>query len=215
MNETSSRLFEESSERIAGRLMQKAHNQDGLPEIAIGVVFLALAVVCWLPTAVQPRSPAYVAAICGQALLIPILCLRLPWAIKTVRRKFLIEREGYVESRPANRKYVAIVIAIAIAFGIAGVFAAFRGSFPPASWVLGATGIGGGVLAAIAGKLPRFITGGAVMAVTGLVLAFSAVSLATGFAILYGLMGALSLLSGCVVFLHFLHFMRLPAEPGE
>ena len=78
--------------------------------------------------------------------------------------------------------------------------------------MLGATGIGGGVLAAIAGKLPRFITGGAVMAVTGLVLAFSAVSLATGFAILYGLMGALSLLSGCVVFLH---FMRLPIEAGD
>jgi MFS family permease len=214
MNDTSSRLLEESPERIAGRLLHKAHNQDGLPEIAIGFAFVALAVLCWLPTAVQPRSPAYIAAICGQALLIPILLLRLQWAIKTVRRKFLIEREGYVESKPANQRHFAIVLVIALAVAVAGVFAAYRGSFPPASWVLGATGIGGGVLAAIAGRLPRFVIGGVVMAVTGLALAFSRASLGTGFAILYGLMGALSLLSGCVVFLL---FMRKPAavEEGE
>jgi hypothetical protein len=212
MTETSSRLFEETPEKIAGRLMQKAHNQDGLPEIAIGVVFLALAVLCWLPTAIQPRSPAYIAAICGQALLIPILVLRLQWAIKTVRRKFLIEREGYVESKPVNRRRPALVAGVALVVAIAGVFAAFRGSFPPASWVLGATGIGGGALAAIAGRLPRFVIGGVVMAVTGLVLAFSTASLATGFAVLYGLIGALSLISGCVVFVL---FMRTPAEAGE
>ena len=212
MTETLSRLFEETPEKIAGRLMQKAHNQDGLPEIAIGVVFLALAVLCWLPTAIQPRSPAYIAAICGQALLIPILVLRLQWAIKTVRRKFLIEREGYVESKPANQRHFAIVLVIALAVAVAGVFAAYRGSFPPASWVLGATGIGGGALAAIAGRLPRFVIGGVVMAVTGLVLALSTASLATGFAVLYGLIGALSLISGCVVFVL---FMRTPAEAGE
>ena len=212
MHEISSRLLEESPEKIAGRLMQKAHNQDGLPEMAIGVVFLVLAGLNWLPTAVKPGSVAHIVALCAQALLIPILVLRLPWAIKTARRKFLIEKAGYVESKPAHKKHLGIVIVIAVVVAVAGVFAAYRGSFPPTSWVLGATGIGGGVLAAIAGRLPRFVIGGVVMAVTGLALAVSGASLATGFAILYGLIGLLALLSGCVVFVL---FMRTPAEGGE
>ena len=212
MHETSSRLLEESPEKIARHLMQKAHNQDGLPEMAIGVVFLALAGLNWLPTAVKPGSVAHFVAICAQALLIPILVLRLPWAIKAVRRKFLIEKAGYVESKPAHRKYLAIFIVIAVVVAVAGVFAAYRGSFPPASWVLGATGIGGGVLLAIAGRMPRFVVGGILMAATGILVAISGVSLGVGFAMIYGLTGLLALLSGCIVLLLFL---REPAEGGE
>jgi len=44
MNDTSSRLLEETPEQIAGRLMQKAHNQDGLPEIATGLILLTFAI---------------------------------------------------------------------------------------------------------------------------------------------------------------------------
>jgi hypothetical protein len=50
------------------------------------------------------------------------------------------------------------------------------------------------------------------MAATGLVLAFVAVSLPLGFAILFGFQGILAVISGSVVFLQ---FMRRPFEPGE
>jgi hypothetical protein len=91
-------------------------------------------------------------------------------------------------------------------------FAAIKGSFPPASLMLARTGIGGGLLAALSGGIPRFVIGGIVMAATGILVAFSRVSLGLGFAILFGLMGALTLVSGCVVFLL---FVRQPAETGE
>ena len=43
MNDASSHLLEEAPSAIACRLIQKAHNQDGLPEIAIGLTLLAVA----------------------------------------------------------------------------------------------------------------------------------------------------------------------------
>ena len=50
------------------------------------------------------------------------------------------------------------------------------------------------------------------MAATGLFLVLIRVSLEVGFMILFGAMGLLSLVSGCVVFLL---FMRKPVEAGE
>jgi hypothetical protein len=134
------------------------------------------------------------------------------WAIKKVRRHFLIEKEGYVEFKPVNRKQSAIVAGIALVIAVLAAIAGYKGAFPPSGWILAGTGIGGGVLAALSGRLPRYVVGGVVMALTGILVAFSRVSLTVGFTILYGFMGLLSLLSGCVVFLL---FMRQPAQARE
>ena len=65
------------------------------------------------------------------------------------------------------------------------------------------TVIAWGLLAIYAGRLPRYVIGGVLMAVAGIGLGFSGVSYEMGSLILYGSMGILSLISGCVVLLLF------------
>ncbi len=212
MNEISRHMTDEDPNVIANRLMQKAHNRDGLPEIAIGLCFLTVAFTMWMQVVFHTGSMGYTAGFWSFALLVPAMILGSQWAIKRVRRRFLIEKVGYVQLKPVNRKRSGIVIGIAFVVAIVAAFAAFKGSFPPASFVLAGTGIGGGVLAALSGRLPRYVIGGVIMAATGILVAFSKVSLGAGFMILYGFMGVLSLISGCVVLVL---FMRKPAEAGE
>jgi hypothetical protein len=196
----------------ARNLMQRAHNQDGVPEILIGVFFLAVAGLMWLQVAFKPRSIEYLASVVGLILLIGPLGMLLPWLIRRFRRRYLIERVGYVEPKPATRKRVAVVLGIAFLVGAAAVFAAWRGAFPPASWVLAGTGIFGGAIVAVAGRLPRFVVGGVIGAVVGCVAGLDRLTLALGFTLVYGVMGLLSLISGCVVLLL---FMRRHDEAGE
>jgi hypothetical protein len=211
MTDSASRLFNETPDAIAKRLMQKAYNRDGLPEIAVGVFFLIIAGLMGLQVAFQPGSPVYKASVWGFVLCV-ILILGLQWAIKKVRRRFLTGKVGYVELKPANRELLGVTLGIACLVGAAAAFAASRNLFPSASWMLAGTGIFGGAIAAFAGRLPRFIIGGVMVAATGILVALSGVSLEMGLAILFVFAGLLSLLSGCVVFSILL---RQSTEAGE
>ncbi len=214
MTFSSSRLLEENPDRIANQLIQKAHNRDGLPEIAIGLTFLLVALTMWMQIAYQPGSLTYKIAPLILGLLVPALILSSQWAIKKVRTQFLIGKTGYVKSKPVNRKAAGMVVAIAFVIAVAAVIAAYlgRNSSPPTAWFLAGTGIGGGLLLILAGRLPRFVVGGVIMSATGVALAVGGVSLGTGFMILYGIIGLLSLISGCVVLVLFL---RQPTEPAQ
>jgi|GEM_PF-3646634 len=196
----------------ARNLMQKAHNQDGLPEIAIGVCLLATAGLLWAEVVLPPGSFARKVSSLAFAFGLPTLILGSQWAIKRLRRRYLMERVGYVELKPVNRKRSAVILSFAFAVGAAVAFAAWKGAVPPASWFVAGIGIFGGALAGIAGKLPRFYIGGGIMAVAGIVLGLSRFSLDTGQVILYGIMGLLSLVSGFVVLLL---FIRKRDEVGE
>jgi hypothetical protein len=211
MASSSSLLHQEDPNAIAKRLMQKAYNRDGLSEIAAGVFFLTIAGMTSLQVVFKAGSPAYKAAVWGWMLSCATLPLVSQWVIKKIRRRFLIEKVGYVELKPVSRKRFGAVFALAFLVAVAAVIAAYlgRNPFPPTAWVLAGTGIGGGVIGALAGRIPRFFIGGGITAATGIALAFSRVSLAAGFTILYGVIGLLSLVSGCVVLLLFL---RQPAE---
>jgi hypothetical protein len=127
-----------------------------------------------------------------------------PWAIKKVRRRYFIEREGYVDFGPVNRRRIALIFGIAFVVGAVTAIVLRKGSMPPASWFLAGLGIWGGALAAYAGKTPRFVIGGGVIAVVGIVVGLSKVSLGAGEAILYGITGMLSLASGVMALLLFI-----------
>ena len=184
-------------------LMQRAHNQDGLPEIAIGVIFLVTSGLMWADEVLPPGSRGYNAASLAFGLVVPALILGSQWAIKRLRRGYLVEKVGWVEPRPANKKRIAAILALAFAVAAATALAVGKGAAPPASYFVAGIGIFGGALAAIAGRIPRFYIGGGIMALVGIIVGLSKVSLGTGQAILYGVMGLLSLISGCVVLLMF------------
>ncbi len=48
---------------IAARLMQRAHNRDGLPEIAVGLIFLLSAGLIYAWAVLPPASVGFKAAV--------------------------------------------------------------------------------------------------------------------------------------------------------
>ena len=196
----------------ARRLIQRAHGRDGLPEIYIGAVLLAAALLIWLQIAYPRGSFAYRSSSWGMMLLIAPMIGVAPWAIKWVRRRFLIERVGFVELKPVSRKLLIIATCIAFVVAAAMAWAVYMHALPASGWMVAGTGIAWGLLAAYAGRLPRYVAGGVLMAVAGICLGFSRVSYEVGSLILYGSMGILSLVSGCVVFLR---FVRMHEEEAD
>src|ERR1039457_3606961 len=79
----------------AERLMQRAYNRDGLPELTIGLAWLAMASLVYGAEAIPKGSPAFVADILGFALGCPLLTIGAPRFVKWVRGRYLTGRLGY------------------------------------------------------------------------------------------------------------------------
>jgi hypothetical protein len=208
---------DENPDAIANRLINRAEYRDGLQEMAIGVMILTFAGLMFAP--VVFKSFIYKSFFWGGLLLIPI-GYGLQWAIKKVRKQYLIGKVGYVKLKPVNRKRVGITLvrAVGLAFVVAGIVTfvgvkaviathsggANWGLFPPLNWLIVGTGIFGGAMMVFRVRLLRYVVGGVIMAAMGVLLAFSGVSLNVGLAILYGFAGLLPFISGCIVFLLFI-----------
>ncbi|MGP8175243.1 MAG: hypothetical protein ACLP7O_11950 [Terracidiphilus sp.] len=227
MNDISHNIVNENPDAIANRLINKAEYRDGLQEIVIGLISLTFAGMAGLP-AVFKGSFGSMASLWGMMLLMSIIGFGSQWAIKKMRKRFLIGKVGYVKLKPVNRKRLGIrlgiilglsfVIAALAAFAMVKVAIATHksvahwGLFPPAGWALVGTGIFAGAIMVFRVRLLRYVIGGVIMVAMGILLAFSRVSINLGLTILYGFAGLLALISGSVVF--FL-FLRQPAGTGE
>ncbi len=219
MNVVSHKIPNESPDAIANRLMTKAEYRDGLQEIAIGIMILSLAGLMLTPEVFKFFT--YKAFNWGGLLLFPI-GLGSQWVIRRVRKRYLIEKVGYVKLKPVNRKLLGVrlavilgcsfVIAALVAFlTFKAVIASHRGGvathwslFPPISWVILGMGIFGGAIMVFRVRLLHYVIGGVIMVALSIVLAFSGASLNVGLTILYGFAGLLPLVSGCVVFFLFI-----------
>jgi hypothetical protein len=229
MNDISHNIANKNPDVIANRLMERAEYRDGLQEIVIGLIILTFAGMTGLPAVFKGPFSSN-ASFWGIILLMQIIGFGSQWAIKKVRKRFLIGKTGYVKLKPVNPKQVGkrLGITIGLAFVIAAptAFAMFKvviaihrgggvahwGLFPPAGWVFVGMGTFGGALMFFRVRLLRYEIGGITMVAIGILLALSRVSLNAGLTILYCFAGLLALISGSVVFLHFL---RQPAESGE
>ncbi len=139
------------------------------------------------------------------------MCLGAQSAIKSVRRRYLIERVGYVELKPVNRKRRTVGFAVAFVIAAVAAYAAARQSFQPKGMlVMTATGMG--LLTAMSGQSLRFMIGGALVALFGAALAWLGVQAEPGMSMLFGFAGLLALVSGTVVFWR---FMRTSGESAE
>jgi len=196
--------------------------------MVIGLMILTFASMAGSDLIFKPGSFGSKACFWGVIVLMPIIGFGSQWAIKWVRKRFLIGKVGYVKLKPVNRKRTGIrlaiiagassVIAVLVAIAIAKVvIAADRGVahwglFPPIGWVFVGLGIYGGAIMVFRVCLLRYSIGGVIMAAMGILLAFSRVSLPIGTTILFSFAGLLALISGIVVFFVVL---RQPAESGE
>lgn len=210
MTHSSSLAGSSDPDAIARRLMQRAHNRDGLPEIAAGIGFLIAAGLMYAQVALPRESIGFKVAVLAFAFLLLPLYFGSLWALKWVRRRYLIGRVGYVQGKPIGRKRIAFGIAGAALIALL-LFGVVPRLSQPDRWLLAGTGLFGGALMAWCGRLLRFVVGGLVMA-AGVCVAFAGVSLEIGFAMLFGFQGLATVLSGGVVFLR---FIRQPAGAGE
>lgn len=196
---------------VARQLMQRAYNRDGLPEIAVGVIFLLASGIIYARAVLPQESTGFKLAVLAFALLLPFLIFGSPWALEWVRRRYLMERVGYVQRKPIGWRWIALVIVLAALLALALSEAVTRLLLPD-RWLLAGTGLLGGALIAWCGRLRRFVIEGVLMAATGVFLAFAGVSLEIGSTMLLGFQGLVTLVSGGVVFLR---FIRQPMETGE
>lgn len=208
MHDSSSVPLPGDPQRIARRMMQRAHTRDGLPEIAAGICFLATSALIYAQMLTRPGSAAFDAACLAFAFVIPALILLSTRSIKWVRERYLIEREGYVRARPAGKQAILSGV-VAVAVSIALVAMVPRLTHPD-QWLLSGTGGVVGVGLAVLGRSPRFVVLAFVAAATGIAAARSGIGLNAGFALLWAVTGFAVLLSGSIVLVRFL---RTP--PGD
>jgi hypothetical protein len=187
---------------LAKRLLQRAHTRDGLPEILIGITFLAVSALQYAWSVLPHRSFAFRASVLVFALGFPLVSLAGPRWLRALRRRYLVEREGYVEHLPRpfpfRRMWLMGVAATAI------VLAQVALRPLPDYWVTGFTGVASGFLAGFCGRSPRFYLPGAVMAATGIGVAIAQMSMEMGFLIVFGVMGVLELVLGGTAWIRFL-----------
>jgi hypothetical protein len=202
--------------------MQRAHLSDGLPEITVGVLCLFFSGIILAPE-ILPRAlrewvenaPLFVFF---SLLILPVVVFAggAARAMKWVRRRYLIARVGYVEFKPLSRKQIGIAIGIIV--GAFMTIALFDVGLHwvrvprPAGWLFIAMGLFWGALWAWLGRLPRFVIGGVLTGASALILVLSGVPLRLGVAILFGFQGLATLISGSLVFLH---FIRLPVKKDD
>lgn len=202
MNDISSNVAAPDPTKIAVQLMQKAHNRDGLPEICAGAFLIVTAASIFAPR-ILPHTRMGAVVLGGMFLLLMVTCFCLPRAPKWLRKRFLLTQVGYVKSKPIPfrlKNYVGVAVGVPMAFII---YFAHNGR-----WLLAAAAVLWGALAVIFGRSLRYWVAAVVAVSAGVWMTFTNIELGLGFAILWGGLGFLSLISGTVVLLRFLRQSR-------
>jgi len=194
---------------LAKRLLHRAHNRDGLPEILIGVLFLAVAGWLYAISVLPHKSFAFRTLVILYSFGFPVVCLLGPRWLKWLRRRYLVKLEGYVEHLRRPR-FLQLWLMGAGGAVFLVVYLLLRPD--PDAWVVAFSGVGGGFLAGFCGRMPRFYFAGGCMAALGLGLAFARLPMNTGLMILFAVQGAIELVSGGMVWRRFLRGVREAAS---
>jgi hypothetical protein len=186
---------------LAKRLLQRAHNRDGLPELVAGLIFLLTSGLIYALEVLPKGTLRFRAAVLSFAFLLPVFTIGARPFVNWIRNRYLTERWGYVGYQPVPRTLRAFLAPGLVALTAIAIMALVLPS--PGNWFIAATGIACGALLAAAGRLPRFVVGGIVTAAAGICLAYSGVSFPAGMAALFAIQGAGGTVSGAVTFCRF------------
>ena len=187
---------------LSRRLLLRAHNHDGLPELAVGLTFLITSGLIYAQGALPKGTPGYDAAVLAFSFGLPVFILGARPFVNWIRARCFLERYGYVRHLPVPGKLRQLVLRGLIVLAATAVMALFLP--PPGNWLVVVTGIGCGLLTALSGRSPRFVVGGVAAAVAGICLAWSGMSFSTAMAALFAIQGAGGVFSGSVTLWRFL-----------
>ena len=191
--------------------------QDGIGEIAGGGLFLLIGFYFagheWLP----PNSIARTLLDSSLAILLIGGVYVTRWLINVLKARLTYPRTGYVEYHPNPKNSGPHRIWTAItALGVSMLlvlFGRYVGSF---NWLTGFTGLVVGVAFFIARArtdgLGRFYFLAAFSVICGLGLSVSGFSMRYSLSLFYGLVGAVSMVSGGLILIRYLRENPLPVE---
>jgi hypothetical protein len=192
----------------AERLMQRAYNRDGLPELAIGLILMLYASFMFgISTLMKGGWPASIAFMLGSGLGLPLL----GWTIQQrlsgwVRSRYLTPRLGYVRHKPREREPVwhVILLSLACAFVMGPGFLIFKRwdkwflLLAGCCWGAGRIGFGRRL------GVPRFVVTGILSALLGGALSLTNLTVGIAVPAWFGATGLVEFASGCVVLFHLL-----------
>ena len=182
---------------LAHRMVQCAHNRDGLPELVAGVIFVIASGMCW-PEVLFGGRPHQLWGLVFTALVL-FMCGIAKWLIKSIRQRYLLPWVGYVQLRrrhyPKSTKVVAFA-QVLVAVAAFGALMRYLQSRDLKLLLLPINGIFIGTFQFIVGRLPRFWITGTLAICAGIALAFTNWSFELCLALFYLFIGIVELSAG-------------------
>lgn len=182
---------------VTYRLIQCAHNRDGLPEMVAGLIFVIASGTLW-PEVLFPGRTGGLLSLVFTALVL-VMCGITNWLIKSIRQRYLLPWVGYVQFRPHPKSTKLKVFAFLQALLVAGAMAALMRSLESRDLkllLLPINGIFIGVFQFIVGRQPRFWITGSLALCAGIALAFTDWSFELCLALLFLFVGMVEISAG-------------------
>jgi hypothetical protein len=217
MSHTVEELVGEGIEaRIERAERQASYNAyaDGLADVAVGLLFLAIAGLFAVERYADAQGPlAHVSAL-GLPLVIVVMLVGIRAVLPRVQARVSLPRAGYVVlPRRDTRWSRGAAGLLAVAVGAAAVIAVF--AFPDSMrWLPIGQGLAVGGILALVGRgagAPRFYVLAAVSVLAGIVVARADLDDPTASMAFYAVVGMAAVVSGIVTFGR---FVRSTANPG-
>ena len=186
---------------LARRMIQCAHNRDGLPEMVVGVSFLIASAINATTLAIHGYAAAVLIFVF--AILITILGFTANRIVEWTRRRFLLQWVGYVQVRSRGKKPVVVALIAAAFIGTIAVVA-LRHLEPSAQLLVLVCGVFVGVLQIVTGRLIRFWISGGLILCAALLIAKANWSVELSLAAFFVWAGAVNLIAGGITFFRLL-----------
>jgi hypothetical protein len=179
--------------------------QDGLVELAVGILFLVIGLDTWVISSITPSSPAAIAA----WIALPILTIGGIYGVgrfvKILKERHVHQRTGYVEYVPKRNPYRWVISGVALALILAVIILPHDWD-----WLLKGSVAGGVILCSILASigvqvgLKRLIVVGALSLVIGVGFALSPLSDTASLAATFAASGLILTLTGGIAFRKYL-----------
>lgn len=182
---------------LAHKMVQCAHNRDGLPELVAGATFVIASGMCW-PEVFFPGRPQQLLGLVFTALV----CITsgiANWLIKTIRQRYLLPWVGYVQFRPSPKSKKTKILAFVVALVSAAAMIAFVRLLELRDLKLLLIPINGifiGVFQFIVGRQLRFWITGTLALCAGILLVFTDWPFELCLALLFSFIGVVELTAG-------------------
>ena len=188
--------------------------QDGLAELAVGILFLVIGLDTFLISSLSPGSPAAIAA----WIALPILTIAGIYGVqrfvKNLKEKHVHSRTGYIDFAPRRNRYRWVITGVTLALIVAIIIL-------PYDWVQKGSVSGGTILCLILATigiqvdLKRLIVVGCLSLVLGVAFALPPLSDNASLAATFAAAGLVLTIVGGLSFRKYLTENPLPLEAAH